>query len=261
MARVNNCILKHLDECSSDKRPHGIFCGKHWSQYRRDIIDKRGNKIREFKHKGPQKHFFNCLVCNAVTGKRGKFCAKHWGQYYSGRIDINGKELRSKKPNKIKIFTHCIAKNDGPCSNYEHGGKFCPKHWYHHKIGVLDDSGNKTGKKLIYERYSECIAKNKNPNNTCSKRYHGRFCGKHRNQYTDGLIDINGNLIRNAYTGANNFFRVNCSIPGCKGLAGHRGFCRNHYREIVLYEKFEEYPSIIPMSKFALQKDKRSWPN
>jgi hypothetical protein len=110
--RVNECIAKNAGTGKCSGKKHGRFCGKHYSQYERGIIDHNGKKLRELKPiggRGRSKIYYECIAKNAGTGKcserkEGRFCSKHVGQYWYGIIDENGKKLReSKKPeNPIK---------------------------------------------------------------------------------------------------------------------------------------------------------------
>ena len=155
------------------------------------------------------KQFSECLAQNAGTGicstesRRGRFCSKHWGQYKKGIISKNGKKLRAFKTRKGRVFPErwkifeCLAKNaeTGKCSK-DRRGRFCGKHKNQYRAGIIDMLGKKLRdiKHVVYVG-KICIAKNAGTGK-CSEKKVGRFCHKHRGQFQLGIIDGEGNKLR-----------------------------------------------------------------
>lgn len=261
----NGCIAKGAGTGACSSYKCGRFCNTHRSQYRTGRIDINGKEKRKKVFYRKKISYHSCIAKGAGTGDcsasyrpGSRFCARHKYQKKVGLIDDNGKKLRDKIISSQKKFTHCIAKKSaGPCGPYK-GGRFCYRHRYHWEKGIIDDAGNKTDKDLSYERTSECVAKGKDPSNPCSGKKYGKWCLKHQSQFYDKLIDENGHSIRPFLNGPAHK-REQCAIPGCRGVKGFNGFCRKHYIDIIKNEKFEEYPSIIPVSKFQMKEKKKLW--
>ena len=253
------CFAEHAGtgKCST-RKGHARFCVKHRSQYSTGIINFNGRKIRDSKL---TKHY-ECIAKHAGTGccthRRGyyKFCGKHANQFHRGIIDSNGKKLKDLKLGVI--IPHCLAKHAGTghCSRRKGNAKFCIRHASQYLRKIIDINGNKirdfykNGGRLIFTNciVSGCSCSNKNRG--------GRFCRTHWTQYNRGIIDINGKPLRPLF----NPHPAPCRVSGCEKLGGWKaGLCKKHYREIVIQEHFDRYPSIIPMSKYALEEEKVPW--
>lgn len=197
------CLAKNTGtgKCSSPRR--GRFCGKHWVQYRRGIIDKNGRPLRKKRPMHPPVKYHGCVAANSGSGKCGKytngrFCGTHWAQYRRGIIDINGNKLRELFV--LKNNKECLAKNagTGSCSKFI-GGRFCKRHQNQYEKGIIDINGKKIRDFLPHKgpavRFKECLAKNAGTGK-CTKNRDGRFCSLHKSQYAAGIIDWDGKKLR-----------------------------------------------------------------
>jgi len=199
------CLAKDsgTGECSTWK--YGRFCTRHSGLFRGGVIDKDGNKLRDPE---PRTYVSECIAKNSGTGecsskRQGRFCTHHGSQYKSGIIDFRGKKLRG--PLNHPKRTECIAKNSGTgkCSptrktGYLHGQGMCSRHFKQLRNGRIDINGKELRTVLRLQpdrKYSGCLAKDKG-SGECSKYRDGRWCGKHLWQYRNGVIDKEGNKIR-----------------------------------------------------------------
>ena len=231
----------------------GIFCARHWSEVRWGFVDKetgkRTKKKRHVKATGCiAKGKPEATPCGKYRG--GRFCTTHWKQWHDHKmIDYDGNVTR-KRHYKRTPFTDCLAKGSKlvPCSKYQYG-RFCPRHWYYVNRGHIDW---KTGKDLLDKTkvsvmelprslrptYDHCHADHLSP---CGGRRGkwSKFCARHKAQIGLGIIDNDGNKLRDMRS------EWKCGIPGCGGRAGFKwGYCNYHYTQIVRSGHIFDYPSL-----------------
>jgi hypothetical protein len=201
----------------------------------KEFLIKHGIKIRslteQFKFRKAIKKFDGCIVSDSTcsTGRTGRFCYKHWNQYHAGIIDFFGNKLRGLK-NRKRYF-ECMAKNagTGKCSE-KLVGRFCTKHKNQYDKKIIDKNGEKLRDLRKWAvRFPECIAKNSGTG-VCNGGKNGRFCSLHYDHYRDGIIDKNGNKLRDLNYGfefpeciAKNAGTGKCTKHNCGR------FCKRHY--------------------------------
>jgi hypothetical protein len=200
--RYHECAAKNsFTKCTPGTKRYGKFCAKHKNQYDVGIIDENGNKLRDFIVPS-QKKFKECLAKNAGTGDctklTGRFCCKHQKQYAKGIIDLEGHKLRDLDfswKGKRK-YQGCVAEGKGyECGTYTKG-RFCGFHQGQNNNGIIDKEGNllRAPSRNVL-KFKECLAKNAGTG-PCSMDKKGRFCSTHYTQFYSGIIDRNGNKIR-----------------------------------------------------------------
>lgn len=210
-------------ECSTYNR--GRWCERHRDHFRRGIIDKDGNKIRDV-----QEHYDQCRAKGKPgTGPcteyvHGRWCRRHQGHWNRHAIDWNGNFLK-KMTNKGKglEFPECLAKGKpgtGKCAGGKQG-RFCSKHKEQNKSGIIDKDGNRL-RDLIkgHGMYEQCLAKGKLGTGECTEYRGGKFCSKHGQHKRYGIIDKNGNKLRDL-----KFLKG----TGCKAANKGNGHCSTYY--------------------------------
>jgi group I intron endonuclease len=140
--RYTYCIARDAGTGACSGILRGRFCVKHYNQYRTGIIDREGNKVRDFRS-GPR--YKKCLAehLGGCKGrKRGRFCQRHADQYYAGVIDKDGNKIRNLTYG-LK-FSECLAKDSGtgPCAGKK-AGRFCKRHHSQYVLGIIDRDGKK----------------------------------------------------------------------------------------------------------------------
>lgn len=227
--KYKKCLGKNAGtgKCSVFKGTNA-FCYKHYGQFRLGIIDKNGNKLRDFKSSPPLLGNKKCLAKGKKDGvcsinMVGRFCKKHYMRYYRGFIDINGDRLREGRVKNLQ----CILAHSGECSSYyKKGNRFCWRHRHQYEKGLIDINGNVISKKAKIKP-NKCILKD---SGECSKYEKGRFCNKHSSRYRYGQIDINGKLLRELKSGPPKKLNRKCILEKeskCNGkIIGN--FCRKH---------------------------------
>jgi group I intron endonuclease len=132
-----------------------------------------------------------------------------------------------------KKFFGCMAKNSGTgkCSN-KLQGRFCTKHRNQYQQGIIDKNGNKLRDLHFHEiKFPDCLAKNSGTGKCIGRKY-GRFCRLHNDHYRKGIIDKNGNKLRDLNYGLKykDCIAKNSGTGDCWGYKVGR-FCRKHYSQ------------------------------
>jgi len=99
------------------------------------------------------------------------------------------------------LFPECLAKHSGTGSctkGLKIYGRFCAKHKGQYEAGIIDIKGEKLRDFDVpsKKKFTKCLAKNAGTG-PCTEHIGGRFCCKHWKQRAKGIIDFNGNKIRN----------------------------------------------------------------
>lgn len=196
-------------ECCSEKDL--IYREQYWIDkfWKTGYLYNEYNQARRIdcksigKEERSRKKFPACIVKDCLSIKNhGRFCSSHWSAYYLGVIDILGNKVRDSKKGKQRYY-ECAAKKTGvgPCSNTL-TGRFCTRHKNQYALGIIDYDGNKLREiKKGAVIYPECVAAKHAGASVCGGQKTGRFCKKHYGQYERGVIDRDGNKLRDLQPG------------------------------------------------------------
>lgn len=191
--RLRKLGKKHSEEIKRKQSLNQIGLRLGW-KHNEETKKKISNKTK--KYSGcTAKRLDNCSKY-----KGGRFCIRHGSQYKRGIIDINGNVLRDRRYKRGYSHKLCLLENYNDCSKNK-DGRFCTRHYAQYRRGLIDINGNrlrnKKSKKGQYTTEHLCKLRE---TGTCSGEYESRgFCSKHRSQYRLGIIDINGNKLRNFF--------------------------------------------------------------
>ena len=259
--------------CSWRRSNGGRFCAKHWEQYRHGIIDYEGRKLRErLKKPGVFQECVaknsGTGACNDRKGNQ-RFCHRHYCQFRKGVIDVNGRRIRKMWFEHVCGIPGCgkRAGKRGLCAHHYdeivthnrfdlYPSIVTPpptaamaetrETWSGLRMEEPKPQGTEAivkghpgsyttrGKKITRTRHAECVAKNAGTG-PCSRRVgQARFCNKHHAQYRDGIIDINGNKLRDRLPNNRVVFTECIAKDAGTGPCGSRQrgrFCIRHLHQ------------------------------
>lgn len=173
--------------------------------------------------------------CKAKEGcekdaKKLGFCGTHYAQVKRGARGSDGELLRPLRPR----YNGSLCKVDG-CRHSVLASGFCSKHYQSLRFNRIDQDGNPTDPsvwKSYYNPDREKLGK-AGPCKVqgCSNQRvdsETRFCAKHQLQYNRGIIDLEGNQLRDLQRVAKYQDGDVCKVPGCGRKPRSNWFCNRH---------------------------------
>lgn len=176
-----------------------------------------------------------CKIDGCADDVRGKgMCSKHYMRYRRGQTDEDGNALRELARQGGGRKGSCSIP-DCPTSTVARG--FCSKHYQRWTHGRMDLKGNplpeaewrsyyRSGRKKQTKTYSCCKIEG------CEKQVavkHLGFCPNHYAQHQRGIIDAEGNRLRETKIGTYPAGAL-CKFEDCGEKPKAKYFCRTHYR-------------------------------
>ena len=176
-------------------------------------------------------------LCKAAEGcsKEGKklgFCGTHYAQVQRGARDPAGHLLRELRATYVGTGVLCRAPD---CKRVPFARGLCNRHHQLFRFARIDANGLPTDPSTWKSFY--------NPNRktagtagpcklpTCRMQRVDSttlLCGKHTRQVALGLIDVEGNVLREAYRVQRYTEADICRASGCTNKARSNFFCRSH---------------------------------
>jgi len=204
-----NCSF---DACPAKVHARG-FCPTHWGQWRRGWLTLDGRPTDLWRPYIPVDPERRCRVQGCAVNRplyRGMFCGQHANWFKAGVIDRDGRPLK-ELPRAMVRRCQVEGCEVGPSQRC---GGLCRQH--HDQEAAQGYSVPRRG----------CLVCG-----THKTRLIKELCSRHYGQYRHGIIDRDGQELRELIQRPPYPPDAQCRARGCKVKPVGRGFCDRHYNQ------------------------------
>jgi len=208
-------------DCDSSKHFAKNFCQRHYYQYRKGWLTDDGQKTESWQgnpYYGVSVCRFN--ACERTNELRKGLCSKHYKWFLKGHMTEDCTVL--KQPTERGTYATMTCMIPG-CEDKPRRNKLCCKHSARVKDGRLSLDGVRNSELRPLRCTDPCKVCKKNTD----KMVKG-FCRIHYEHYLKGIVDLDGNKLRDLKKVPKYADDAQCKAKGCRERPRGRGFCTRH---------------------------------